>query len=301
MGQRNLFHDSEKYDQFEVDGYVTIDLFTDNELDHISSIFHHYFPTTPPAFFSSSYLSDFKLKLEISQKIEAIMVPKLEQHFKDFRCIGAAFLSKAADEHSTLPMHQDWTIVDETKYLAANIWTPITSPSNTNGTLEVLPGSHKTFRTLRAPTVPFSGNNLRDEIKPHLVSLYPKRGEAVILDQALVHYSSMNRSKEPRLAFTTGLISQNAALHFHYWDKTTGELEKFAMEDDFLFRWKKFHEDIFKRPTFGTSMGKQAFEPTLFNHEDLKKTLPIESQASAFTKQGHPSLLRRLKEKWFNT
>lgn len=277
--ERNLFKDDRLYAQFEERGYAIVPLFDAGELKELEALFYQYFPEVPPAFFSSSYLSDFDRKKEISQKIEALMVPKLEKHFKDFRSIGAAFLSKAPDHHSELPMHQDWTIVDESQFLAANIWTPITKPSTENGTLEVLPGSHKTFRALRAPTLPFSGSNLRAEMKKHLVPLYVQAGEAVVLDQALVHYSNQNRSEQARLAFTTGVISKEAPLFFHYWDKDSRELEKFAMDDDFLFRWETFHQDIFKRPTFGESLSKTAFEPEVFTEERLYQTMGVERPA----------------------
>lgn len=290
---KNVFKQAEHFHFFEKHGYVVLPLFDPLEIKELERLFNDYFPDTPNAFFSSSYLENFELKKEISDKIEAFIKPKLEQYFVSYRCIGAAFLSKAPDQHSELPMHQDWTIVDESQYLAANIWTPITTLTESNGTLEVLPGSHKTFRSLRAPTIPFSGNELRTEIKKHLKPLYVKPGEAVILDQALVHYSSQNKSDKLRLAFTTGLVSEAAPLHFHYWNKETNLLEKFKMDDDFLFRWEQFHTDIFQRPKFGETLETVTFEPQLFTIDQLNKTLGIEPVSESISKE-QPSIFFRI-------
>lgn len=290
---KNVFKQEAHFHFFEKHGYVVLPLFDHSEIKEIEGLFNAYFPDSPNAFFSSSYLENFDLKKEISDKLEAFIKPKLEQYFVNYRCIGAAFLSKAPDQYSELPMHQDWTIVDESQYLAANIWTPITALTEANGTLEVLPGSHKTFRSLRAPTIPFSGNQLRTEIKKHLKPLYVKPGEVVILDQSLVHFSSQNKSDKIRLAFTTGLVSEAAPLHFHYWNKETKVLEKFSMDDDFLFRWEQFHTDIFQRPKFGEAIESEPFEPHLFTIEQLNKTLGIEpiSEPKA---QEHASLFSRI-------
>lgn len=299
---RNIFENPAHYEQLERYGYVIVDLFNADEIQVFEEIFHQYFPSPPSAFFSSSYLPDFDLKKQISSEIESILLPKLTEHFKDYRCLGAAFLSKAPDPNSELPMHQDWTIVDESKYLAANIWTPITPLTVENGTLEVLPGSHKTFRSLRAPTLPFSGNNLRDQIKKHLTPLLLKPGQVAVLDQALVHYSQNNRSDKLRLAFTTGIVSKEAPLHFSYWNKDTSELETLLMDDDFLFRWENFHQDIFQRPCFGTTIEKKPFVPELFGEVELQETIGVTKSeltehGSLENKDGF-SLSRILKRLW---
>ena len=96
--------------------------------------------------------------------------------------IGGAFLFKMPSENSELMMHQDWTIVDEGKYYALNVWVPLTDINEKNGALMVLPGSHfRSIQTLRAPTLPFFFSGNENILKEHLVPLYVKAGEAVIV------------------------------------------------------------------------------------------------------------------------
>ena len=47
-------------------------------------------------------------------------------------------------------------------------------------------------------------------------------------------------------------------MRFHY-QSAPGELEVFAMDDDFLLRFEEFHKDIYERPKFGESIGKIPF------------------------------------------
>jgi hypothetical protein len=87
-------------------------------------------------------------------------------------------------------MHQDWTIVDETKYIALNIWTPLQETNEANGTLEVIKGSHHWHNTLRAPTLPFYFNGFQQQLKEKLIAIATLPTEAIVLNQAIIHYSS---------------------------------------------------------------------------------------------------------------
>ena len=273
-----LFKDPALQATFLDKGYVVIPLFQQDEIEELLAIFNHYFKEELQAFYSSSYLNDFEQKKEISEAIKSVIVKKLDNYFINYRCIGGAFLSKSPGKYSELPMHQDWTIVDEEKYVAVNIWTPLTPITSENGTLQVLPESHKKFRILRAPTLPFSGEGYQELLKNHLVSIFPKQGEVVVLDQALIHYSDQNKSDSIRVAVTTGVVSKEAQLHFHYWNKNSETLEKFEQDDDFLLKFENFHQSIFQRPTFGKIIKSEHYSPAIYSKQEIDSFLKIEEK-----------------------
>jgi len=277
---KDLFQNPALQTEFIEQGFVVVPLLTTEDIDQLLAIFKEHFPETPQAFYSSSYLNDFDQKKAMSDKIGAIIRPRFGALLKNYRHLGSAFLTKAPGPHSELPMHQDWTIVDEAHFVAVNIWTPITEVTLENGTLQVLPGSHTTFRTLRAPTIPFSGSNVTDQLKKHMQPLVIKPGEAVILDQALVHYSGPNNSTEPRLAITSGVVSEKAELSFHYWNKEDSSLEKYAQADDFLLRFEDFHQSIFQRPTIGQLEETSTYEPQMISEEALAALIGTEESTT---------------------
>ncbi|MFT5918854.1 MAG: ectoine hydroxylase-related dioxygenase (phytanoyl-CoA dioxygenase family), partial [Granulosicoccus sp.] len=208
---KNLFKDQALQQEFDSNGYVIVPMLTPSDIDQLNALFQKYFPEVPIGFASSTYLSDYKTKREISDATSAIMAPKIANWLKGHRLIGSAFLSKAPDQRSQLPMHQDWTIVDEDNFDALNLWTPLTPITEENGILEMLPGSQETFRVVRAPSMPFIAQGHEELIYPHMVKLDVKPGEVVILNQAVVHFSGPNRSKESRIALTTGATSDLAS------------------------------------------------------------------------------------------
>ena len=133
-----IFKDLNQQKQFEEDGFLKITLLTLENIQELNEIFKRYYPNPSSSFYSSSYDNDFKTKKEISDEIGAVILPNLAKIFVDYTWFGSAFLSKGNGERSEMPMHQDWTIVDETQFIALNIWTPLQNTNDENGTLEVI-------------------------------------------------------------------------------------------------------------------------------------------------------------------
>ena len=263
-----IFKDPALQTAFETEGFVQIPLLQAEDVAELRAMYQAYFPEPPEGFFSSSYLNDFDLKQEISGKVAAVIQRRLPEVLTNYRVFGSAFLSKTAGHRSEMPLHQDWSIVDESQYVAVNIWTPLQDVDAVNGSLEVLPGSHNFAPVRRSPTIPFFWEGYEAEMRQSLLGRTLKAGEAIVLNQALVHYSPANTTPQNRLAITTGALSAEAAMEFYYQSEP-GELEVFRMPDDFLLRFKDFHQSIFERPTFGEPVGKVAYAHPVYPPEKV--------------------------------
>jgi hypothetical protein len=256
-----IFKDEQLQQQFDNEGFVKISLLGEADVAELMALYRHYFPNPSKDFFSSSYENDFELKKEINDAIGRLMLPNLEKVFTNFTWFGSAFLSKGNGPRSEMPMHQDWTIVDESQYVAINIWTPLQETNEENGTLEVLSGSHRWHNALRAPTLPFYYEGFQQQLKTKLTVIPAKPTEAIVLNQAVIHYSKPNTTGNIRVAITTGIKTKNAPMIFHYWNKELpDQIEQFNEEDDFLIRFTDFHQAIFKRPVLGSSAGLKSFK-----------------------------------------
>lgn len=283
-----IFKDQALQAQFDTDGFVKFSLLNSEEIEALASMREAYFPENGTTFFSSSYLDDFQRKTEISDRIKAIIEPAIEKQFVNFRLIGAAYLIKGTGQRSEMPMHQDWTIVDETEFYAVNVWIPLTDTNETNGTLELMKGSHRWNDALRAPTLPMSFEGLQSKILPELTVVNANVGEVVVLNQATIHYSKPNMTAEIRPAITTGLISKQAPLKFHYWDQERNQIEEFAQNDDFLLRFEHFMDAIYKRPLMGESKRFFDYEIPRMSEAELNVLL------GKFTPTVRPSFLQRI-------
>lgn len=298
---KTIFKDPALQERFETEGYVQIQLLEPEDIEELLVKFHHYFPEPSEGFFSSSYLNDLALKKEISGKIVEVLARRFDRYFTNYRCFGSAFLSKTAGHRSEMPMHQDWSIVNEDHHVAVNIWTPLSDANKVNGSLEVLPRSHSFAKVRRSPTLPFFWAGYEGEMKKGLQALEVKAGEAIVLNQALVHYSPANQTPEVRPAITTGLLSAEAHMEFNYQTEA-GEVDIYQMEDDFLLRWEDFHEAIFKRPIFGEVVRHEQYQHPDIPREAimsyLKDLQPAEAPQAANGSDSQaekPGFFQRLK------
>jgi hypothetical protein len=291
----DIFMDASLQESFNKQGFLLHDFLTKEEVKRLTTLFHEWHAELPDGrFMSDSYSSNLELKRRASEQITAIFLPHFRELFKDFAPFGSSFLYKTPGKESALAPHQDWTIVDETKALALNIWVPLCDTNTENGTLHVLPGSHAHILPLRAPTLPFFFSGAEEVLMPYLIPLSVQAGQAVILNQRLVHYSSPNLSDKVRIAITSGVKTRDQPMVFYYKDPDKPEdvLECYRQQDDFLISFQNFFEDIRKRPHLGEYLGETAYALPRFEGQQLADLLD-----KMYASAGWPPLEKQTHQK----
>lgn len=281
---KRIFKNDEHQHLFDKQGFIVLPFLTEDEVVQLDKLFDALHPQlSEGGFFSGSYSSDIEYKKKASDEIVKVFSRAYSELFIDYTPFGGAFLYKVPGSNSELAAHQDWTIVDETKYVALNCWVPLCDVTKENGALCILPGSHfDNFNVIRAPTLPFffSGND--DLVMNELVPMEVKAGTAVILNQSVIHYSPPNRSQKIRKAITAGVKSAGAQMYFHYKVPDRDELEVFEMDDDFLISFKDFANDIGKRPYLGKSIGQVPNKLSQMHKQELFEALKEMKGKSGF-------------------
>jgi len=270
MGKR-IFKKEEYQKLFDKQGFIVLPFLDADKVQMLDKLFDELHPNIGSSgFFSGTYSKDTSYKKIASEEIVRIFSPSYEEIFIDYTPFGGAFLYKVPGENSALAVHQDWTIVDETKNVALNCWVPLCDVTMENGPLMILPGSQfDALNVIRAPTLPFffSGND--DLVMKQLIPMEVKAGTVVILNQSVIHYSPPNKSNKVRKAITAGVKSKDAQMYFHYKIPNRDELEVFEVPDSFFLNFNDFLNDICERPYWGKSIGTIPYKLPSLQKEEL--------------------------------
>lgn len=298
-----VFRTQEHHDTFQKEGYVVVDLLTGEELETIQAAYRKYHPEPEPGFFTTTFNQDVDHRTGVHNDILAVVSRPIEDLFEDYKVNFCSFITKAPGPKSELILHQDMSLVDESKYNGINIWCPLVDLTEENGAIQLLPRSHRLHPTYRGASLPDIYDGVVDEVKSLMQSLYLKAGQAVIFDQSIMHYSPPNMSDVVRPVINTFVTHQDAdiIISWTHPEEMPGEVERFRQGPDFMMNFKNFGHDIFKRPDIGESIGKVPYDFPRVTVEMLEERYgpvkvkrKVEEASSENAESPRPGFIQRL-------
>lgn len=219
----DIFLKKDLQNRFATKGYCTFKLFDSSEVDEVLSKYsffaeEHNAGISGSKFHGTGWLQSLEKRLEINNCLLPIIDKAARSFFKNYKIIGSGFLQKEFGEDSAVPLHQDWTYVDESRFYSMNIWVALEDTTIQNGAMYVIPYSHRVFSGYLRPSpnypVPFK------DIKPFLsifkVPITLKKGECICFNNALLHGSFPNLKDSKRLALVATILPISATLVHHY-------------------------------------------------------------------------------------
>ena len=252
----SVFKEEKHQAQFEQDGYIILPFYTEDEIKELTDLYKRLHPKDEVGFFPSTFSSDRNYRIEADKGVRRICERSIAAYFHDIKVMCGSFIVKTPVPESAMCVHQDMTLVDESKYTGINIWVPLIDLNDENGTLEVLPRSHRIFPTYRSSSIPEFFGACAEDVKPYMKKVYPKAGEAVIFDQSIIHYSQANRSNDIRIVTNTYFTHKDATFQTCYWQESYGnKVELFEQGDSFMTDFEQFGENIHDLPKVGSSKG----------------------------------------------
>lgn len=237
--RRPTFLDQELQRSFARDGYVVVDLLTPAEVDGLQQR-HEALDHVRrdrwdwvDGFETSLYDDRPSYRRQVREVAEAVVVAPLGRVLDRYELMFANWVVKLPGA-SEVPLHADWTFLDEARYSSVTVWCPLvdTSIELANGALGVVVGSQEQIDFLRVANVPCYDRCV--EAVRHLDRYIPslRAGQAVILDNRVVHFSPPNQTGAQRVALGCVLGPAEADLH-HYWLDPQDQLLRFELDPDF--------------------------------------------------------------------
>jgi ectoine hydroxylase-related dioxygenase (phytanoyl-CoA dioxygenase family) len=260
---RRVLNNDELEKQFQKDGYVSVPFISEIEVAELKQMFFDTLPesggqiTAADIGAEGEHLITYDFTFidknpEYKRKVFKIITEYFEPHMNrllaDYRPIIANYIRKKS-EAGEVPLHQNWAFADERKCTTVSIWCPLVDSTVENGTLQVVPGSHKRFGEVRGPMVPWELDGIKKEIiENHLIPLETKAGDCVILDDSIVHYSAVNKTEGLRLAIQLICIPKEfPSYHYHLnYANGDGKVEVLEVDQEFYIQFNpwKFPTDV---------------------------------------------------------
>ncbi len=294
--KRGIFKNPDLQKQFHENGYVIVPFISEKQIDKLFGVYKHCYPEGVKGFFSTTFANNVEHRELVNRSIREICANEIDALFSNYKIFFSSFIVKAPGEDSRLIMHQDMTLVDEDLYSGINIWCPMIDLNETNGAIEILPKSHRFYKTYRGSSIPDIYDNLKDEVRGLMQPCYLKAGEAIIFDQSIIHNSPPNLSHAERPTINTFVAHQEARIKICYWDKEKHgqNIEMFEQEDDFLEKFENFGHNIFSRPSIGKSLGLFPYDFPKLTVDQIEHELNVSIPRKEI---GQPLVV---KKSWWN-
>lgn len=246
MGENNgrmkhIFSDNKlqlHYDEF---GYAVVNLLDANMISSLLEAYKRLDPKASQPFHSTLHNPDINYRREVFKSIVGVAGESINSIFLKPLIITSSFVVKEPNEQSHVVIHQDWNLTEERFFPGFNVWFPLINTNEQNGTLYVLPGSHKTRQFYRGTNTnnPLEFCNLSLE---QLTKIDLKAGEAIIYDVRLLHGSPPNKSSVTRIACAMGVVPEEAALIHIKYDTPGNMLIEYEITPEFYFQYSPNEE-----------------------------------------------------------
>jgi len=244
----SYFIKKEHNDAFLSKGYFKIDLLNSADIHSLISLFDSYKSEFSDAFHTSHFSSNVDYKSKVHSLISKVVGEKVKLVSNHLIPIFGNFMIKLPGFDFAMPLHPDWTYVDEKQNRSVAIWIPLIDTDEKNGTFGVIEYSHKVTNAIRGPRIKHSSLKYDTDWTENFGKLIAcKAGQAIFYDHALLHFSPPNKSDKVRPAINLSLVPKDTAVVHYCLSEDGNSIEKFGVSNpDFFIQY-----DNFQRPKLG--------------------------------------------------
>jgi hypothetical protein len=279
---RSFFYDEAYENQLIEKGWVRSPMLSPDEVKEILDGIEKLRPNdgfTPDGLgqFNFTYHCTFldtnvEYKRAASDLMRRVFTPHIEKILVNYEILNCNFYIKPPGR-GEFQIHQNWPALADMNDTTMTIWCPLVDADETNGTLEVVEGSHKVVPDIAGPTAEPFFKDFQDElVEKYLKKIPVKAGDALIFDDSLIHWSAVNSSDQPRYAIQILCVPKDATPVFFYQDQSAPDRwEVLEVDSDFFIEHTIM--DFLARPAELKSLGFIPNENRVLTEEEFAAKL----------------------------
>lgn len=220
--------------QFDELGFAVVDFLAPETAAHLAAVCRGIHPAATTTWECDFYDEDPQVKETVGREIQAAFAEPMRRHFVDHRTFLHNFVVNWPGDDGGIELHEHSSTVDERLFRSAVVWCALNDATEANGTLHVVPASHRLQRVPKAERGPQWFEGYVDELLArHLDSVALTAGQALVFDNALLHCSFSNVGTEPRLTAVATVAPTTAELRYYSW-VGDGTIEAYELVPEFF-------------------------------------------------------------------
>lgn len=216
-------------------GFCTFRVFNNGEIEKLLALYQRNFGDREiSGLYANHNSTPIEQSLSISREIKDIIYDSLRPIFPDFAYFIGHFLAKGANVNKEFALHQDWNIVEESKYRSYQVWIPLQLTYPANGGMFVIPGSHNFLGNYRSgsygiPVIPFD-----EKVKPLISNIIVPPSNALIYQNGLFHASHPNSTDKVRIAVIANLVEKTAPTFYFQKNEENNTTDLYSISGETL-------------------------------------------------------------------
>ncbi|MCO5229625.1 MAG: phytanoyl-CoA dioxygenase family protein [Chitinophagales bacterium] len=190
-------------------------------------------------FYSSIWEEDVAKRQRDFEVIKNIAWAEISHKLPGYKLIMANFMIKKNEQESALGLHQDWTFTDEEQHRTTNIWIPLMDMTKENGPMNFILGSHRIHHPIRGKNI----EQMFEKGSPFLQKYFnrhflTKKGDAIVFDVRMIHYSPANISNNIRMAISMVIAPIGTQLvHYYRTDRFSPIVQKIHIDYTYFYEY----------------------------------------------------------------
>ena len=259
---KNILIDNKADKLLKEKGYAVVNFISAKQIDELSDFYQEHPNDFPQQFHTTHFSKDKNYKANIQKFVFSVLAHNIKNYFVDFIPVFANFMVKEAGGDNPMPLHADWTYVNEDASSSYAIWIPLVDTDINNGCIGVIPYSQYISNNIRGPRILQWEHPANDILINEMGKLLPmKKGQVLIYNHRTLHYSPPNNSGRVRPAINISLVPADEQIIHYTTPEGENDILKFVVDDTLFF----LDYDNFQMPRHGKQVETIPAHVPLFN------------------------------------
>ena len=238
---RQIFRDQDLQNEFLNKGYVIMPLLSQTEVKQLLSGLEKLQPNDGfdpqdgigmgMTFHATLLDTNADYRRRANDLIKEVFTPHIER-LLTYEVLVCNFFVKPP-EKGELKFHQNWSFLEDADDTTLTIWCPLVDADASNGTLQILEGSHKLVSHVITVNTPEYFDDFIGLVEEKSKPIPLNAGHAIIFDDSLLHGSNKNNSVNPRCAVQIVCAPKDVE-KVAYRKLSDTNFEKFEMDGNFF-------------------------------------------------------------------